>query len=173
MPGIGKGMLAGLLVLAVFLGPVQQARAASAAQCNAAGVLSLSVSQGLNFGILLPSTGGSATVAADALGTFSVAGGITPLAGVTPTAAVVTASETGRSCSNRRVNIVVSSSGLTGPGPTMALALTTSLVSGDVWPYTSVPTVPLYIGGTLTVADSTIQTAGTYTGTINIDVTFQ
>jgi len=150
------------------------------ANCNAALTSAgLTVSPNLNFGTLLPATGGgTATVAADALGTLSTFG-VTALTGATPTAAAVTGSTPGingaNQCTNQTVNVLVSTSGLVGQGsaagaPTMALALTTSVVTGGKWDYL---TGPLYIGGTLTVGDPSVQTAGPYSGTINIDITFQ
>jgi len=148
--------------------------------CNAALTSAgLTVFPNLNFGTLLPAAGGgTATVTADALGTLTTFG-VTALTGTTPTAAAVTGSTPGingaNQCTNQTVNVLVSTSGLVGQGsatgaPTMALALTTSVVTGGKWDYL---TGPLYIGGTLTVGDPSVQTAGPYSGTINIDITFQ
>lgn len=138
------------------------------ANCDAN--LVITPTQALQFGSI--SAPGAGAVIIDPTSIRTATGGVVLLSGGTVSAASFSMSTTPYNCTGRNFVILTVASPVTLTHATLGTTMTldtflTNLVAGDAFD----PAVPLTVGGTLHVG--TLQTPGTYTGTINITVTFQ
>ena len=134
--------------------------ATATASANIITPLAVTSSQNLAFGNILAGTGGTVTVAPT--GARAKSGGVTLLAGTSPTAAQfhVTADTTG----GATYTMSYSKTDLAGPGPALAL----SAITPDVTPTSG--SADIKVGATITIASG--QTPGTYTGSITATATY-
>ena len=143
----------------------------SAVNCDANLVISETLA--LSFGSFsVPVGGGGGTVVVDPNGlrTTPTPAGIVLITGGGESAATFSMTTTPYNCTGRALVMVTafSASGLTGPGPAMALDTFVLIpAAGDAFD----SAVPLQVGATLHVADG--QTAGNYSGTYTVTITFQ
>ena len=136
------------------------------ANCDAN--LVITPTQSLQFGTMAAPVAGTVTV--DTLGIRTSTGGVVLITGGAVTPASFSMSTTPYNCSGRSLVIVTvaSPATLNGPGAPMSVdSFVTTPVAGDAFD----PLTPLTVGGTLHVG--TLQTPGTYTGMINVTITFQ
>ena len=161
-----KTLIAGIAMALGVTFLAQAAWAQNSASANASATvvdpIALSATADLNFGSFEPGASGG-TVIVDQAGAASETGTVVRVPSGNPTSAAAF-DVTGQDGAG--YDILATSGGLLGPGPTMALAPdapANGTLAGGADSFN--------VGGTLTVAAG--QTPGDYSGTVEVTVTYQ
>lgn len=155
-----SALAAGAVLLIAGAPAMAADNATATASANIIAPLAVTSTQNLAFGNILAGTGGTVTISPTDARTKG--GGVTLLAGATPTAAhfhVV-----GDTTGGATYAVTYSKADLAGPGPSLAL----SAITPDVTPTSG--TADIKVGATITIASG--QTAGTYTGSVTATATY-
>jgi len=167
-----KSILAGSVLVAIsFCATSAQAATNSAtANANATIISALTITKNndLNFGTAVPAaTAGTVVIAPTAAGTQVCTTVVCTGAG--NSAAQFTLS--GAATYTAVVTIPATVS-LAGPGPSMTATLSNSLTANKML-LTGTAADNFYVGGSLAVGTSALQTSGAYTGTFTVTVAYQ
>lgn len=165
-------LVIGCACAALGLGTSSAQAATNSASANAKSTiitaLTITKNTDLNFGSIVPgATAGKIAIAPTAAGTqvcttaICTGGGNTAakftLAGAAGYTAVMT---------------IPATVALTGPGPSMTATLSNSLTANKML-LTGTAADAFYVGGTLSVGTSALQTSGAYSGTFTVTVAYQ
>jgi len=158
----------GLLGLAVS--PAQAATNSAPANANSIIITALTITKNtdLNFGTVVPgATTGTIVIAPSAAGTQTCTTAICT-GGGNSSAKFTLAGAAGYTA----VMTIPATVALTGPGPSMTATLSNSLTANKLL-LTGTAADSFYVGGSLAVGTSALQTTGAYTGTFTVTVAYQ